>query len=105
MCGIAGFCNTKADFTRDAKWTHVLQGMKTALAHRGPNENGEFLCPQTGFAHTRLSIIDLGRGQQPMTREHFGCSYTIVYNGEPPYELLYTKWLSYSDICRLKDVE
>jgi asparagine synthase (glutamine-hydrolysing) len=82
MCGIAGFCNTKADFTRDAKWTHVLQGMKQALAHRGPNENGEYLCPQTGFAHTRLSIIDLGRGQQPMTREHFGCSYTIVYNGE-----------------------
>ncbi|MDF2943508.1 MAG: Asparagine synthetase [Herbinix sp.] len=83
MCGIAGFCNIKADYTRDAdRWHKVLGGMKKALRHRGPDEEDEFLVPQIGLAHTRLSIIDLSRGHQPMTREKLGTSYTIVYNGE-----------------------
>ncbi len=37
--------------------------------------------------------------------EELSQEYSIVYHGEPPYEVLYTKWLSYLDICRLKDVE
>lgn len=83
MCGIAGFCNSKAYYTKDEKrWQNVISGMKKSLSHRGPDDEGEFLCPRTGFAHTRLSIIDLNRGHQPMTREKAGCSYTIVYNGE-----------------------
>jgi asparagine synthase (glutamine-hydrolysing) len=83
MCGVAGFCNIKADYTKDMpKWRKVLEGMRHVLIHRGPDDEGELLVPQVGFAHTRLSIIDLNRGQQPMTREKFGCSYTIVYNGE-----------------------
>ena len=83
MCGIAGFCNLKADYTNDNnRWQKTLAGMRKALFHRGPDEEGEYLTPQVGFAHTRLSIIDLSRGQQPMTRDKFGCSYTIIYNGE-----------------------
>lgn len=31
--------------------------------------------------------------------------YGIVYQSEPPYEVLYTKWLSYEDIQELKKVE
>lgn len=31
--------------------------------------------------------------------------YGIVYMEQPPYEVLYTKWLSYEDILRLKRVE
>ena len=34
-------------------------------------------------------------------KENFG----IVYESQPPYEVLNTKWLSYDDIIRLKDVE
>jgi asparagine synthase (glutamine-hydrolysing) len=83
MCGIAGFCNIKADYTKEPiKWHRILEGMRKSLRHRGPDENDEFLYPQAGFAHTRLSIIDLSRGHQPMTRHKFGSSYTIVYNGE-----------------------
>ena len=83
MCGIAGFCNMKTDYIQEEKrWHKVLDGMKRALAHRGPDENGELLARQAGLAHTRLSIIDLSRGQQPITREKGGCSYTIIYNGE-----------------------
>ncbi|MGN0432288.1 MAG: B12-binding domain-containing radical SAM protein [Lachnospiraceae bacterium] len=32
-------------------------------------------------------------------------SYGLVYGDKPPYEVLYTKWLSYEEICRLKRVE
>ena len=32
-------------------------------------------------------------------------TYGIVYQSCPPYEVLYTKWLSYGDIIRLKRVE
>lgn len=32
-------------------------------------------------------------------------NYGIVYMDRPPYEVLYTKWLSYDDVIRLKQVE
>lgn len=34
-------------------------------------------------------------------KDHYG----LVYKGKPPYEVLYTKWLSYEDVLRLKGVE
>lgn len=83
MCGLAGFCNIKADYTKEeGKWLRILNKMKKSLVHRGPDDEGELLYAQAGLTHTRLSIIDLTRGRQPITRELFGCSYTIVYNGE-----------------------
>ncbi len=83
MCGIAGFCNTSEDYTKNyTKWHHILYKMRQVLAHRGPDDEGELLAEQIGMAHTRLSIIDINRGHQPMTKQKFGNSYTIVYNGE-----------------------
>lgn len=83
MCGIAGFSNMNADYTKEqTKWHTILDEMKCALSHRGPDDEGDFLFPHIGFAHTRLSIIDLNRGHQPMTKYKFGSSYTIIYNGE-----------------------
>ncbi|SCP98869.1 B12-binding domain-containing radical SAM protein [Anaerobium acetethylicum] len=32
-------------------------------------------------------------------------SYGIVYKSSPPYEVLYTKWLSYDEVLKLKGVE
>jgi len=32
-------------------------------------------------------------------------NYGLVYMDKPPYEVLYTKWLSYEEVCRLKRVE
>lgn len=31
--------------------------------------------------------------------------YGLVYKSTPPYEVLYTKWLSYEDVIRLKGIE
>ena len=83
MCGIAGFCSFNADFLQDAEsWTQVLVGMRTAIAHRGKDQTGEYLKRNIGLSHTRLSIRDLAGGAQPMVRKGGEGEYAIVYNGE-----------------------
>jgi len=55
--------------------------MSDLLAHRGPDGSGMWVDPagRAGFAHRRLTIIDLDTGQQPMTD---GTGNWITYNGE-----------------------
>lgn len=37
---------------------------------------------------------------------HDNCEkYGLVYLDEPPYEVLYTSWLSYEEVRRLKQIE
>lgn len=56
--------------------------MRTAIAHRGHDQTGEYLRRSVGLAHTRLSIRDLAGGAQPMVRRRGDEEYGIVYNGE-----------------------
>lgn len=55
--------------------------MLTSLWHRGPDENGIYLDARAGLAHTRLAIIDLASGQQPLTDGDVS-PWWIVFNGE-----------------------
>lgn len=60
-----------------------LSALGAALAHRGPDDAGTWTSPdgRIGFAHRRLSIIDLSpRGHQPMTTAEGDLA--VVYNGE-----------------------
>lgn len=83
MCGIAGFFTTQKDYSQNIDYyTKILDDMKDRLVPRGPDSAGIFLSKDCGLAHTRLSIIDLRDGTQPMTRLIEGYRYTIVYNGE-----------------------
>lgn len=83
MCGIAGFFDAKADFEgAKEKWEAVLKEMNRSQKHRGPDEEGIYLGRNCGFAHVRLSIIDLSGGQQPMVKRAGGNEWAIVYNGE-----------------------
>ena len=83
MCGIAGFCdftkNIKEDYQRNKK---IVEKMGNALAHRGPNDFGSYVGEHVAFSHTRLAVIDILGGVQPMTKTRGGYEYTIVYNGE-----------------------
>ncbi len=57
--------------------------MAGALRHRGPDEQGIYRDHHVGLAHTRLSIIDLASGQQPMVvGDTDSDEIAIVYNGE-----------------------
>jgi asparagine synthase (glutamine-hydrolysing) len=54
--------------------------MNAALRHRGPDGSAVWQGPGVGLANTRLSIIDLAGGAQPLTSADG--RYTIVCNGE-----------------------
>lgn len=56
--------------------------MGRTLEHRGPNDSGYYISEHAAFAHTRLAVIDLLGGVQPMKRTEKGYEYTVVYNGE-----------------------
>ncbi len=83
MCGIAGFTNFNCDLTkRKERWDEILTRMHQSLRHRGDDSFGTILFPHAGLSHARLSIRDIAKGSQPMTRRISGNSCTIVYNGE-----------------------
>lgn len=83
MCGIAGFFNSRQDYCLQmSRWNEVLEEMNRVQKHRGPDGDGTYLHKHCGLAHVRLSILDLARGMQPMTRKSGERSCTIVYNGE-----------------------
>ncbi len=83
MCGIAGFYSNKYNYLNQSQYfTDILNNMNKALFHRGPDEQDIHLSKHFGLAHTRLSIIDLENGGQPMMKKVYGYTYGIVYNGE-----------------------
>ncbi|MDR1409740.1 MAG: asparagine synthase (glutamine-hydrolyzing) [Oscillospiraceae bacterium] len=77
MCGIAGLIS----YDR-APEPEVLLGMRNTLLHRGPDQQGLYVDEHAGFAHTRLSVVDLEHGRQPMYLRHGDEEYLLVYNGE-----------------------
>ncbi|MBE0596468.1 MAG: asparagine synthase (glutamine-hydrolyzing) [Desulfuromonadales bacterium] len=77
MCGIAGIVNLECPTAIEE---NLLRKMAARLRHRGPDEAGIYLDPQVGLVHTRLSIIGLDGGTQPLANEDE--TLWIVYNGE-----------------------
>lgn len=77
MCGIAGIVSENTSLIQKQS----LQKMSDVLQHRGPDGAGIWINEQhtVGFAHRRLSIIDLSAAAaQPLHYLH----YTIIFNGE-----------------------
>ena len=77
MCGICGVANSDKHETVDRV---VLERMRDALVHRGPDSAGSYVNCEVGLGVRRLSIIDLANGHQPLTNEDK--SIWIVFNGE-----------------------
>lgn len=79
MCSIAGMIDYNSNLKSK---TSVPVKMQKKLAHRGPDANGIITEKHASLIHTRLAVIDIENGTQPMT---FSCAdedYIIVYNGE-----------------------
>lgn len=76
MCGIAGVARHSANGVS----VDTLGRMAAAIRHRGPDGYGFYVGQRVGFAHLRLSIIDVGGGAQPLTNEDG--QIIITYNGE-----------------------
>lgn len=77
MCGIVTLCSFERPVSPD-----TLQRATRALHHRGPDGQGHWLAPhgRVGMGHTRLRIIDLVTGDQPLTNEDQ--TLHAVVNGE-----------------------
>jgi asparagine synthase (glutamine-hydrolysing) len=78
MCGIAGIYSYGDP--RASVRVPQVQAMCDAIVHRGPDDQGQYVCGPVGLGMRRLSIIDLAGGHQPMQSEDG--AVTIVYNGE-----------------------
>ena len=76
MCGIAGI----VDYNGNPVAKSELQKMASQIRHRGPDGDGYYCGEGVGLAHTRLSIIDLVSGDQPIHNEDK--TIWVVFNGE-----------------------
>ncbi|MEW5718220.1 MAG: asparagine synthase (glutamine-hydrolyzing) [Chloroflexota bacterium] len=77
MCGIAGILRLDGQPNIEQS---ILKRMADVMRHRGPDGEGFFVDGPIGFAHRRLSIIDLATGDQPMASADG--ALVIIYNGE-----------------------
>lgn len=77
MCGIAGIVCIDSN-TRVVQ--DDLRAMSRQIRHRGPDGEGFYVGETVGLAHTRLSIIDLVSGDQPIHNEDD--TVWVVFNGE-----------------------
>ena len=75
MCGIVGF--THKHWAPDAD---RIRNATATLLHRGPDEQGVFQSSLCSLGATRLKIIDLDGGDQPILSEDGNVA--IVFNGE-----------------------
>lgn len=77
MCGIAGLWNFRhgSPASRD-----ILGRMCERIQHRGPDGQGLSTQNELGFAHARLSIIDLEGGAQPLSDS--SQRIWVTFNGE-----------------------
>jgi asparagine synthase (glutamine-hydrolysing) len=79
MCGIAAVLSLSLGPVPHLR--PAVRAMNGLLRHRGPDGEGTWYHARgmAGFAHRRLSIIDLTTGHQPMSD---GAGNWITYNGE-----------------------
>ncbi len=75
MCGIAGVTLQPGAPPIDPM---LASRLTQALAHRGPDGDGQFSANRTTLVQTRLAIIDLQTGDQPL----FAGPCTLIGNGE-----------------------
>ncbi len=75
MCGIVGF--TTKEWRPDQE---RIRDATDTLIHRGPDQQGTFVSRTCSLGATRLKIVDLASGDQPIVSEDRDS--VIVFNGE-----------------------
>ena len=89
MCGIAGVLLPKGQVPDQ----ETLLKLQEGLRHRGPDDAGHKIIDNVALVHTRLSIIDVAGGHQPLEKGEDLC---LVMNGEIyNYVELQEKYASY----------
>lgn len=76
MCGIVGYHMKRLKQGAE----EALKRAVGILQHRGPDGNGFYFSKEVGLGHSRLAIIDLQTGEQPLSNEDG--SLVLIVNGE-----------------------
>jgi len=76
MSGIAGIARRLPTGVS----VELLGRMARSIRHRGPDAYGFYVGQRVGFAHVRLSVMDVAGGAQPMAND--GGQVVVTYNGE-----------------------
>lgn len=76
MCGICGI----VDFNSKSNGRANVESMLRSITYRGPDESGVYHSSFATLGNVRLSIIDIGGGQQPLS--DLSGRFWIVFNGE-----------------------
>ena len=79
MCGIVGILH------HDERPVEVasVRRMAAQIRHRGPDATGATVDGPVGLGHTRLSIIDLAGGRQPMATPNGALQVTFNHMTSP----------------------
>ena len=72
MCGIVGFSKFERSLSIDSN------RLLDTIVHRGPDDQNFYETDDIYLGHTRLSIVGIADGRQPM---HFD-GLTLIFNGE-----------------------
>ncbi len=75
MCGIAGTIGLSTP-------KEIQESMLATMRRRGPDTCGVYSCDDCTMLHSRLAVVDIEGGRQPMTLSWENETYVIVYNGE-----------------------
>lgn len=86
MSSIAGFFQPNTIYSKENEFCiRVIHDMSQALIHRGPDEQSFYYFPQGAFNHNYLlaSYIPgtFPHKMQPVTIQHQGNSYTLLFDG------------------------
>ncbi|GAA6204840.1 asparagine synthase (glutamine-hydrolyzing) [Thalassotalea sp. SU-HH00458] len=77
MCGISAIYEFDNNIFSSEK---MLEQMNVSQHHRGPDGSGTYINANVGLGHTRLSIIDIELGQQPLVDSTD--TVAVTFNGE-----------------------
>ena len=78
MCGICGYISYNKQVSAEDE--NISAGMNRKLTHRGPDANDTMLFDNVALGFSRLSIIGLSNGMQPLYNEDG--SLVLICNGE-----------------------
>ena len=80
MCAIAGIL----DFAESGRYQTgaAYEQMLDTMGRRGPDQSGSLVDGPASLLHTRLCVVDIENGRQPMCGIWNGEEYSLVYNGE-----------------------
>ena len=76
MCGFVGFIDKAKKENKDK----IIKKMADTIKHRGPDSDGYYTDDNIALGFRRLSIIDLGNGDQPIFNKKK--DKVILFNGE-----------------------